>query len=143
LTRVVVWSLRAKQAKTPSEDFSRGLTSYWQLTFTAGYAALIGKICILLCCAASNTTKGHLENSSAIVPRSSEEGGYTYIDAPEFQTLISMEDDQPELRKKYQKIFNLVAFPAFVPPIIATFMATAYVNAETDPSKASNAQTLR
>jgi hypothetical protein len=144
LNSVVIWSLRAKQAKTPSEDFSRGLTAYWQLTFTAAYSVLIEKVCIFLSCLAVKTTKGHMENPSSMALTPFEEGDHPYTDAPESQSTINLERDQPELRKRYQRIFKLVSSPGFVPPIIATVMARSYyINAETDSSKVSPTQTLR
>ncbi|GJE90504.1 hypothetical protein PsYK624_066430 [Phanerochaete sordida] len=44
IERTVIWALRAQQAQTPSEDFSRTLTSYWQVSFGSGYVAVFGKL---------------------------------------------------------------------------------------------------
>ena len=46
------------QANTPSDDFSKILTQYWQISLVVGYSALYGKVVALLRCVVVETTIG-------------------------------------------------------------------------------------
>lgn len=126
------------QANTPSDDFSKILTQYWQISLVAGYSALYGKVVALLRCVVVETTIGsprdvtqdQLDDASTqrftakdtsslnlegAVGEGSHAAGnsiaerYTYS-TPRAKLHIGMglEEDKPEIRRRYRKIFGII-----------------------------------
>ena len=118
----------------------------------AGYMALVVKIIVSLRCLVVNTTKGmngpystsvrQKLNSSASL---SETALATASGTPSmgFQDTTYLEEDQPELRKKYRRTFGLVELLAIAPVVIAPIMASKYVDAEEGEGKAGSVGVLR
>ncbi|EKM54322.1 uncharacterized protein PHACADRAFT_210132 [Phanerochaete carnosa HHB-10118-sp] len=148
--RVVIWSLRAEQARTPSEDFSRSLTIYWQITFSAGFLMPHSITLNLMRCVVVGTTKGissTLRSSSTI--KTEEVGGLSsFVNTSKTSVAVprlghGAQEDQPQKRAMYRRIFGLIALQTIVPFVISVVMGNGYVDAETDATKVSAIQTLR
>lgn len=147
--RVVTWSLRAKQAKTPSEDLNRSLTIYWQITFAAGYMTLWGTLINLLRCLFVASTRGS-NTSQGDIPFVAKDDG---VSSPALygsgnlgfnnSDILPLEADRPNLRSMYRRVFGMLALAAWAPFVTSTIMGNEYVDAETDVQKANNVQTLR
>lgn len=149
LLRIVVWSLRAKQAKTPSQDLSRGLTIYWQITLVASYMTLWGTLVNLLRCLLVASTRGASPGQGDIplvpkndgvsrpAPYASENLGFNNSGIPPVET------DKPTLRIWYRRVFDVLVLAAWAPFVTGTIMGNEYPDAETDAQKANNVQTLR
>lgn len=137
--RVVIWSLRAKQAKTPAEDLNRNLTIYWQMTFAIGYISIHADTITLLRCLFVRTTKGVSPkdqtplDSGRESPEPADPGPYT----------MPVDEDQPRTRFWYRRTFGALALLTWVPIIIGIVMGYNYVQAETNAEKAQNVQNLR
>ncbi|EKM54334.1 uncharacterized protein PHACADRAFT_258120 [Phanerochaete carnosa HHB-10118-sp] len=138
--RIVIWSLRAKQAKTPAEDLDRNLTIYWQMTFAIGYISLHADTITLLRCLFVRTTRGispkdqtPLESDRESPEPAGPYGGYA----------MPVDEDQPDTRFWYRRAFGALALLTWVPIIIGIVMGYNYVQAETNAEKAQNVQTLR
>lgn len=149
LFRIATWSLRAKQAKTSPEDITRGLLIYWQVTFNVGYSSMHGTLVSLLRCLVMKTTKG---TSSPAVEQADETGGDSDKpdDKPQANVLVPTtvpagqdEEDQPEKRALYRRIFGLFALLSIVPFVTGPIAGNDYPNAETDATLASSVQALR
>ena len=144
LFRVVIWSLRAKQAKTPSEDFNRNLLIYWQITFSVGYMSIHGKLVSLLRCLVVKTTKG------IVLPaeQSDSPGGENLGDKPQVTDVVSPaisleQEDQPKKRALYRRMFGLLALQSIVPFVIGTVGGNGYPDAVISAGAASIIQILR
>ncbi|GJE94920.1 hypothetical protein PsYK624_110960 [Phanerochaete sordida] len=164
IERVVIWSLRAKQAHTPAEATSRGLTVYWQISFGVGYLAAHERLLAFLRCLAVSTTRGAPApapeaHELAAVPAygaaaSPALGKDPVHDAPAARRWWCAEkgcgpegpepqvDDAPR-RKKYRDIFGLVALVGLAPVIMGPIAGNMYKDAETDASKVPTVRALR
>ena len=136
--------MRAKQARTPSEEFSNSLTIYWQITFNAGYLAMHGKIVSLLRCLVVKATEG----VSSLAEQADESGDEKPDGKMQTDVLVSAavpveQEDQPKKRALYRRIFLLFALQALVPFVIGMLAGDDYPNAEIDATHASSVQTLR
>lgn len=141
--RVVIYSLRAKQAKTPSEDFDRNLTIYWQVTYAIGYITIYTTLANLLRCLFVNTTKGVSPNQAALL---SDQSGFQDSYANESTVsgyTLPVEEDKPETRFWYRNIFRVLLLSAWPCIILGVVMGYSYVSAETNESKAGVVQDLR
>ncbi|KIP06617.1 hypothetical protein PHLGIDRAFT_72441 [Phlebiopsis gigantea 11061_1 CR5-6] len=129
--RVVTWSLRAKQAKTPSEELDRNLTIYWQVAFAAAYMTIWTCLVNILRCVLVATTKGS-KTLSYTAPLS-----YTNDYA------LPTEEDRPRARFWYRRVLGVIAFASWITVITGTLLGYNYVNAENDASKGQSVETLR
>ncbi|EKM54321.1 uncharacterized protein PHACADRAFT_210131 [Phanerochaete carnosa HHB-10118-sp] len=151
IERVVIWSLRAKQARTPSEDFSRSLTIYWQITFSIGFLAIHGIILNLLRCLVVHTTKGTSPTPESSPTIQTEEMGGLRAFMNKSKTSVAIppleygpQEDQPRRRALYRRMFGLLALLSIAPAVIGSLMGNGYVDAVADPKAAASAvQALR
>ena len=137
ITRVVIWVLRAKQAKTPSEDLDKSLTIYWQITFIGGYISMYSALVNLLRCLYVGTTKGIVPGQQMLLNSSGNSPGSSR------PTLPPEEDDQPRTRFWYRQTFVGLGIMGLIPLIIGVVGGYNYVKAETNAQTASLVQTLR
>ncbi|EKM54327.1 uncharacterized protein PHACADRAFT_210138 [Phanerochaete carnosa HHB-10118-sp] len=142
--RVIIWSLRAKESRTPSEYSDRHLMTYWQVTFTVGYVILFVKLVIFLRCLVMNAT----EEVSSPDLRVLEEMQKPNNDS-ETQTKAFIEDavvdvgDRTNIRRRYRRLSRAVFIIAILVLIIGVVSGNAYVKGETNRKKALLAQVLR
>lgn len=147
--RIVVWSLRAKQAKTPSEDFDKTLTVYWQITFAAAYMTVWACLVNLLRCVLVATTRGNspVQHTAPLMYRKDDGSEPAPYDSENYSYssdyALPMETDRPDLRLKYRRALGVLSLAAWVPVVIGMLMGYNYVNAETDHDKANTVQSLR
>ena len=142
---ILIYSLRAKQAHTPSEDNSKGLTQYWQTTYAIGYLSILTDSTAILRSLLVNTTLGtspasfHPLSMSASGPNTSDDsllerrGGYG----------LPSEEDQPRARFWYRRICGNLQLLSWLPVIMGTVQGIQYTKAETDSKIANLVQTLR
>ncbi|KAF9244869.1 hypothetical protein BU15DRAFT_41673 [Melanogaster broomeanus] len=126
--RIVIFSLRAWQSRTPAKQSSAGLATFMQLTFSLAYIAIASDTVQLLRCLYVNSTKGpareHVDNidspvgttSSSQIPLSPARanGSYSFDDG-------ALHFDQPNQRFYYRRftdILKLVFLAATLPGII-------------------------
>lgn len=148
--RVVTWSLRAKQAKTPSEELDKNLTIYWQVTFAAAYMTIWGCLVKILRCLLVATTRGNgpVQHTAPLVFK--DEDGSEQVSVPydsenysyTSDYVLPMEADRPNQRFWYRRVLGALVFAAWIPVITGTILGYNYVNAETDQKKANTVQSL-
>ncbi|EKM54315.1 uncharacterized protein PHACADRAFT_196746 [Phanerochaete carnosa HHB-10118-sp] len=162
IERVVVWLLRAKQAKTPSDDLSKNLTAYWQMTFSANYIAMYGKLIVLLKSLVMDVLKpvpapivlqpGNFtqtadpEASTSFLHHSSQQDKYREVPSNESKTeLVEREGDlaAAHKRKIFTRISTGLGLQALLPVLTGLVMSQLYVGAETNASKANIVRLLR
>lgn len=133
--RVVIFGLRAKQAKTPSQDFSHGLTQYWQMSFAIGYLTIFTDLCLIMRALFVKTTQGTASqfDTSLLSEESSDvvNNGYGSI------------DDQPERRQQFRKLFGILKLLGLIPIITGAIAGLLYVPGESNESKGDLVQVLR
>ncbi|KAJ3525554.1 hypothetical protein NM688_g8386 [Phlebia brevispora] len=140
--RIIIYSLRAKQAHTPSEDNSKGLTQYWQTTYAIGYLSVLADISAILRSLLVNTTLG---GSPAAANASEFDLGTNSS-----QSLLNrqgygapMEEDQPRARFWYRRICGNLQLTSWIPVILGTVAGLQYPSVETNQKTASTVQALR
>ena len=132
-SRVVIYALRAKQAHTPSEDNSTGLTRYWQTTYAMGYLTVFHDTTSIMRSLLVRTTLASTPADAA--PSLLLDGQISY-GSPE-------EEDQPRIRRLYRRICFGLTLNSWIPVILGTVAGINYPEAETSPETANMVYTLR
>ena len=147
VARVVIWALRANQAKTPSEDLSKNLTIYWQISFIVGHTSTYFAVVNLLRCLYVGTTKGSTPSRQIRLGssdhNSQEPPEPTVTELPTVGHTPPEGEDRPRIRFWYRRAFDMLVLVGFTPLIVGLVMGFAYVKAETNAKKASYVQTMR
>ncbi|GJE94931.1 hypothetical protein PsYK624_111070 [Phanerochaete sordida] len=168
IERTVIWSLRAKQAKTPSEDFSRNLTSYWQLSFGSGYIAIFGKLVAALkplvlaaikdaapapfVLAPADFARGSPgldpyadpEASASLLHDSLQRTPYAAVPGDEAKAEAREADPAAaRKRKTFTRIFTALSLQSLAPVALGIVVGYLYVDAETSASKVNLVRPLR
>lgn len=141
----MIFSLRAKQAHTPSQDTSRGLTQYWQVSFSIGYLTIFGDICVVMQALFVKTTRGSPsqhqpsllvdETSDIAMGRSSSSGNSLLLQSPV--------EDQPAKRRLYRRAFGILKLLNLVPIILGSVGGALYFTGETHKDTGDTVQLLR
>lgn len=144
IERVVIWSLRAHQAHTPAQATSRGLTIYWQISFTAGYLALHDRVAGLLRCAVVATTRAQPAPGPDDAPARWPALQIDRLCKPKVPPPgDGASPDDPARRKRYRAVFDVLGLLALVPIVVGPIMGNMYPDAETDAAKGQTVQRLR
>ncbi|KAI0342025.1 hypothetical protein BDW22DRAFT_1358150 [Trametopsis cervina] len=138
IEHVVLYSLRAKQARNPSEAFNHGLTKYWQITYAIDFLAIVGDVNNCMRCLLVKTTMASPEN----LQLSSRENAQGLAISPDGGD-VPLTVDDPKKRDWYRQIFGINGFFVFPPLVLGIIAGADYVPAETDPSKANTVYTFR
>lgn len=143
--RILIYSLRAKQAHTPSEDNSKGLAQYWQTTYAVGYLSVFADSVAILRSLLVNTTLG--TSPTAAYPFSTSAAGPSDSNdsllSRQGRYGLSMEEDQPRARFWYRRICGYLQLFTWIPVIMGTVQGLQYPKAETDSNTASLVMSLR
>ncbi|EKM54323.1 uncharacterized protein PHACADRAFT_258105 [Phanerochaete carnosa HHB-10118-sp] len=150
IERVVIWSLRAKQARMPSEDLNRHLTTYFQITFSIGFLTIHSLIIHLLRCPVVGTTIDTSSTPESSLWSKSEEVGGLSASASKSKTSVAVlpleyeaREDQPQKRALYRRVFSILSLQFLIPIIVGAVMGNEYVDTETDAAKVPAVQALR
>lgn len=131
---IVMYSLRAKQAHTPSEDNSNGLTQYWQTTYAIGYLSIFGDSAKVLRSLLVNTT----------LP-TSPTAGYTlstFTAGPNDGKGFT-KDGQPQARAQYRGLCGCLQLFSLIPIVLGVIQGVLYTKAEHDSKTATLVLSLR
>ncbi|THH00013.1 hypothetical protein EW026_g2447 [Hermanssonia centrifuga] len=141
--RIIIYSLRASEAHSHSQNESHSITQYWQTTFLIGYISILGSCVSSLQCVLVDTTLpqkptqtdgeagkaissvGQSENSSAT---SSSEN--------------DIEDD-PKARTFYRRLCAVLAVLSWNPILLGVVAGVIYTGGEAYAAAATVAQALR
>lgn len=139
---MVIWALRAKQAKTPAEELDPKLTVYWQMTFTIAFVTMYGESMNFLRCLYVATTKGSSPSQSSLLgARSDSPEPYSEFNNSSYT--LPMDEDQPLRRAKYRRMFLIISIFTLLPIISGMAMAYTYIWGEYYANKASIVEALR
>lgn len=145
-TSVVVWSLRAKQAKTPSEELDRNLIIYYQVTFSVAYISILACLVNIFRCVLVATTKGGDSTSytTPLLYSAQDTAGPASYDVKSYtDNHVLSTEDRPVARFLYRCSLSVLVSQMWIPVIMGTIMGYNYVNAENDFSKARKFGSLR
>lgn len=148
-TRVVIFTLRAKQAKTPAQREDKNLTLYWQITFATGYISLYVTAVKALQCLLVGSTMGSApgtgkEGATSTDIESGETVGSPALDDAEPTLKDSVEEpDLPERRKLYRGTFIALSLQSWVAVSLGIIAGQGYVVATMDAAKVSGVRDLR
>lgn len=143
--RILIYFLRAKQAHTPSEDNSNGLTQYWQTTYAIGYLSIVADCAAILRSLLVNTTLGTSPTSaypfstSVAGPNDSNDS----LLSRQGRYGLPMEEDQPNVRFWYRRICGCLQLVSWIPVIMGAVQGIQYTKAETDSKAATLVMSLR
>ncbi|KAJ3529945.1 hypothetical protein NM688_g7782 [Phlebia brevispora] len=138
--RVVIYGLRAHEAHTPSEDTSKSLTQYWQITYAIGYISILSNIIVITRSLLVNATFGTppAAASESNIEDDKEES------LPDRQgDSVSSEGDQPRARHWYRQICGILSLSSLTTIALGTVTGIEYTSAETNSSTANTVQALR
>ncbi|EKM54314.1 uncharacterized protein PHACADRAFT_185257 [Phanerochaete carnosa HHB-10118-sp] len=161
--RTVIWSLRTWQSKTPAEDTDRFLTSYWQMSFTAGYIAIYGKLLASLkglmmgAFKPSRATSVPFvlgpkdfapdpESSASLLHSTLQQDKYTEVPSDESKAELLEAPEDPAVarkRKIFKYIFLFFGLQSLTPLLLGIVMGQLYVSAETNAGNAAIVGPLR
>ena len=131
-TRVVIFYLRAVQAKSDSSRFSGGLVTYQQISFGMGFIGIASDAVRLVKCLFVNATYGPEKYSES--PAAATKGGL--VPPPTADT-----PDQPQARSWYRKatgLLGLAFLGSVVPGVIANSNYSSVLNSQTNADLTSN-----
>ena len=131
-TRVVIFSLRAVQAKNDSSRFSGGLVTYQQISFGMGFIGIASDAVRLVKCLLVNATYGPEKYSES--PAAATKGGL--VPPPTADT-----PDQPQARSLYRKasgLLGLAFLGSVVPGVIANSNYSNVLNSQTNADLTSS-----
>lgn len=139
---IVMYILRARQAHTPSEDNSNGLTQYWQTTYAIGYLSIFGDCVNVLRSLLVNTTVGTSPiDAHPLSPlaagASDSKGSLTTRQGP------SSEGDQPQARAQYRGLCGCLQLFSLVPIALGVIQGVLYTKSETNSKTAALVLSLR
>ncbi|KIJ67695.1 hypothetical protein HYDPIDRAFT_107161 [Hydnomerulius pinastri MD-312] len=128
IERIVIFSLRAWQSRTPAKQTSPGLATYMQVTISLAYIAIAQDSVQLLRCLYVNSTKGPAPDyvDSAESPVGTTSSSQYPLSPARANDLDSLNDgavqsDQPRQRFMYRRftdVLKLIFLAATIPGII-------------------------
>jgi len=130
--RVVIFSLRAVQAKSDSSRFSPGLVTYQQISFGLGFIGIASDVVRLVRCLLVNATYGP-EKYSESPAAATKEG---LVPPPTDDT-----PDQPRTRAAYRRatgFLGLAFLAAVIPGIIANSNYSTVIDSQTTANLTAN-----
>lgn len=149
--RVVIFTLRAKQAKTPAQREDKNLTLYWQITFATGYISLYVTAVKALQCLVVGSTMGSVSGVQKDGPDSKstdvESGTRVEFQASgDAETTTGKpveEPDRPERRKLYRGTFIALSLQSWVAVTLGIIAGQGYVVATMDAASIASVRDMR
>lgn len=141
---VVIFGLRAEEARVPAKRTSNNLTIYMQTTLSIGYISIAADLLLLLRCLTTAATLSAARTVNMFT-RSPEPGlkPLSSVGSTFPTTAQDIIDERAKERKGYRDINGLLQLLYWIPFALGTVAGIMYIKAETDASKAQLVQQLR